>query len=266
MSIGRNRESSSRTRLDESCPQCRLDGLTCLQIVKPTGEKGKVSVMLERFLVGAVCLLFAASCTHILTIENLPATQLHSTTLARPITLGVVNSGGIEETEQYVQAIAQSLRLAASIERVIYPCTNTGNVDVVANVSVDPEYRGALTNFLVNWPGFLVFAPAWNGYLYRANPRTRVQLTTPQGKSLETISWEHEYEFHQADMGRTWTEIGWLEYSVIPLIAGIVFIQYDTDQTPAFIGEVKDNYGNQVAAQITQRLPNIPLPDISPPR
>jgi hypothetical protein len=72
----------------------------------------------------------------------------------------VVNIGS-RETEYYVEAIAASLELAASVERVVYPYVKTAAaVDVVANVSVDPEYRGAWTNFLVNWPGFLLFAPA----------------------------------------------------------------------------------------------------------
>lgn len=225
-----------------------------------------VSFMLRRVLVSAVCLSLAASCTHVLTISNLPDTRTHGATPARMVTVGVVNIGS-RETEYYVEAIAASLELAASVERVVYPYVKTAAaVDVVANVSVDPEYRGAWTNFLVNWPGYLLFAPAWNGYKYRANPRTRVQLMTPEVERIETISWEYEYVFHQADMDRTWTGIGWLEFGVIPLIGGVVFIRYDSNQTLPFMRAVRYNYGNQVASQISQRLSDFPPLNIPHPR
>ena len=206
-------------------------------------------------------LLLLCACVHTLEIDNLPADSFTASALAnRPLAVGVVNASSAPETDGYVEAVALALQLQASVARVIYPWSKGTSVDVVANVTVDPEYKGAGANFLVNWPGFLVFAPAWNGYKYRANPRTRVQLTDASGQALDTIDWQYDYSFHQADMGRTWTEVGWLEWSVIPLVAGFVFINYDTDQTPHFIREVAPSYGKQVADQIAQRLSTTPAP------
>jgi hypothetical protein len=118
---------------------------------------------------------------------------------------------------------------------------------------VNPEYRGAGTNFLVNFPGFLVFAPAWNGYKYQANPRTSVVLRSSAGQTTEAIAWQHNYEFHQADIGRTWTQISWLEFGVIAFIGGVAFVSYDTDQTEPFIETVRTGYGRQIAHLISQR-------------
>lgn len=202
----------------------------------------------------ALSLLLALGCTHALTIDNFPAMPSVGAAAVRPLVIGVVNQGGASYSEQYVDAIARALQLQASVERVVYPYARGPAVDVVANVDVNAEYRGAGTNFWVNWPGFLVFAPKWNGYKYQANPRTRVQLTTPDGNPIGEVSWEYNYVFHQADMGRTWTELSWLESSIIAFIGGFVFIQYDTDQTPHFIQAVSNSYGRQVAARISQGL------------
>jgi len=195
------------------------------------------------------------ACTHALKIDNLPDTSFTSAPPPKQsaLVIGVVNHGS-PDTEGYVEAVAQALQLHAAVGRVIYPHAKGAEVDALIQISVNPEYRGAGTNFLVNWPGFLAFAPAWNGYKYRANPRTKVEIAAPDGQTLDTLSWEYDYVFHQADMGRTWTELGWLEWGVTPLIGGFVFMQYDTDQTPHFIEEASASYGRQVAAQIAQRL------------
>src|SRR5262245_60532211 len=194
------------------------------------------------------------ACTHVLEISNKPPrAPFQSTPATKALTVGVVNAGDAEH-EGYVEGIARALQLQAEVARVVYPYVRGTVVDVVANVNVTPEYGGSGRNFWINWPGFFVFAPAWNGYRYRANPRTKVQLSMSDGEQLEVLDWDHEYIFHQADMGRTWTEIGWLEWGVTPLIAGFFFMNYDTDQTPHFITAVSDDYGKQVAGLIAQGL------------
>ncbi len=217
--------------------------------------------MARQYYVLVAPLLFLCACTHTLEIDNLPADSFTApASVSRALTVGVVDASSDPETDGYVGAVAQALQLQASVARVVYPWPKGTLVDVVATVTVEPEYKGSGLNFLINWPGFLVFAPAWNGYKYRANPRTRVQLTDVSGQAIDAIDWQYDYTFHQADMGRTWTEIGWLEYSVIPLVAAFFFIQYDTDQTPHFIRAVAPSYGKQVAGQIAHRLSATPAP------
>ncbi len=211
---------------------------------------------MRRAVAAALSLCLGLGCTHTLTIKKYPGMPSVDAAPPRPLVIGLVNQGGAPYSEQYVEAIARGLQLQASVERVVYPYARGSSVDVIANVDVNPEYKGAGTNFFVNFPGWLVFAPAWNGYKYQANPRTRVELTTPDGSSIGEISWEHNYVFHQADMGRTWTEVSWFEVGIIALIGGIVFVQYDPDQTPHFIEEVSNSYGRQVALEISRGLAN----------
>jgi hypothetical protein len=208
---------------------------------------------MRKLLLAACVGLVAAACTHALEIDQrpppVPAAPVHS----RMLTIGVVGHVG-PEAKGYVDAIAHSLETQGIVRRVVYPFAPGAEVDVVADVSVTPEYRGSGLNFLVNFPGFLVWAPAWNGYRYYANPRTRVDLARADGRPLGSVSFDHQYRFHQADMGRTWTEISWLEVGVIALVSGIVFTRYDTDQTLPFIDAVSASYGEVVATMIANEL------------
>ena len=202
----------------------------------------------------ALVLIVPPGCTHRLSVDQYPEVPFVQNAPARPIVVGVVDAGGGEFSEEYVGAVAKSLAMQAGVSRVVYPYVSGAQVDVIANIAVEPEYKGAGTNFLVNWPGFLVFAPAWNGYKYQGNPRTRVQLVAADGSPISELDWEHNYVFHQADIGRTWTMLTWLESSIIGFIGGIVFIRYDTDQTGPFVEAIEDNFGRQLATRIVTSL------------
>jgi hypothetical protein len=39
-------------------------------------------------------------------------------------------------------------------------------------------------NFLINWPGFVVFLPAWVGYGYHAEVETRLRIEDSEGTSF----------------------------------------------------------------------------------
>jgi len=65
-------------------------------------------------------------------------------------------------------------------------------------------------NFLINWPGFLIFMPAINGYIYEANYDVEVTLTEAAGDSkIDTWSIPIRLNLRHAAMNRTWTEVGW---------------------------------------------------------
>lgn len=139
----------------------------------------------------------------------------------------------------------------------MFPYTQGHDVDVVAYVDVTPKYRGSWTNFFVNWPGFLIFTPAWHGYTYHARLDTTVDIVVPRtNQKIAGVEWSHEYKFKQSDIGRTWVEVGWLEWGLIPLVGGFFAMQYDTDQTEPFMEEVSRSYGNQVGQRIARELAN----------
>lgn len=200
-----------------------------------------------------------SGCTHNMHITNAeeyfvpPAPPLQ-----KPLKLGILSANANHfQNSRYVSAIVDSLQRTGSFEKVIYPYSQSvheGQADILLDISVNPRYTGKGSNFFINWPGFLIFAPAIWGYGYTAEIETSVAVTRVTDNKTNQIAIPTRFEFRQADTSRTWTEVGWLEVGIIPLIGGIVFTDYDPDVTDEFITKVSPNYGSFVAKKIVEGL------------
>lgn len=200
-------------------------------------------------------LFFIAGCSHGLRITNMDEYFNHPTAfLKTPLKIGVTSGAdGHIQNSRYITAIVDAIQRNGNIEKVIHPfsaAVHQDAVDVVVDISVNPRYSGRGSNFFVNWPGFLIWAPAIWGYGYVAEIDTVVNINRLKEGASQQVTIPTKYYFRQAEMDRTWTEIGWLEVSLIPLIGGIVFTQYDPDVTDEFISKVSPNYGPFVANKI----------------
>jgi hypothetical protein len=203
--------------------------------------------------------LVATACNHPLRIINgidyfsppIPAAN-------QPLTLGVTsNSDTHPQNGRYVTAIVDALQRTGSFDRILYPydaAAHGDQVDVPFNIAVNPSYEGRGSNFFVNWPGFLIFAPAIWGYGYQADLQTVVDIKRNGDTESKRIEVTPHYDFRQAEIDRTWTEVGWLEVSLIPFIGGFAFMSYDPDVTNEFIREVSPNYGAFVAGKLVAAL------------
>ena len=203
---------------------------------------------------GPLILALAASgCSHAMHITNLHEYQpVPTPPLNPPRKVGVTSRNVADATTRgYVDAVAEGLRRDASYDRVLYPYDGSADVDLVLDLSVTPRYSGKGSNFLVNWPGFLIFAPAIWGYGYEAAVDTQVSIRTRDG-AAQSFAIPTRWQFRQAEIDRTWTEIGWFEVGIIPLIGGVAFTRYDTDVTPEFVARVGPNYGTYVAQRIRE--------------
>lgn len=213
----------------------------------------------KKLLVLPFALFALTGCTHSLRITNLgdyfaPPVSSPEESLRIGITSG---SDSHIQNSRYVSSIVDALQRNGSIEKVIYPynaAVQNARVDVLLDISVNPKYSGRGSNFFVNWPGFLIWAPAIWGYGYNAEIETRVNINRQNKNQSQQIIVMNRYKFRQAEFDRTWTEIGWLEVSIIPFIGGIAFIQYDPDVTDEFITKVYSYYGPYVASKILAAL------------
>jgi hypothetical protein len=213
----------------------------------------------------AALLIFGAfflmtGCTHALRITNI--NDVYSPPAApkkEPLRVGITSQNEMHpQNRRYVIAVVDALQRNGSCAQVIYPysaATNRDMVDAVVDITVNPKYNGRGSNFFVNFPGFLIFAPANWGYGYEANIQTLISITDVKNTESVRITVPTRYEFRHADTGRTWTEVGWLEWGVIPLIGGVVFTGYDTGVTDEFITKVSPYYGPYVANKIIAALP-----------
>ena len=209
----------------------------------------------DRFI-RVVCVAAAAwvsGCSHTLTVKNLDCYQaVTANSLKRPLRVGVSTIG--QGNQNLMAGIARHLGQYQAT--VVYPCAaNDRGVDVVASVAVRSKYEGSGWNFLVNFPGFLVWAPAWNGYVYEVSHTIDVQLNRGlDGEKIDTFTIPVVLDVRHAAIDRTWTEVSWFEFGVIAFVGGIVFIQYDDDLTPLLDDEIGSPVGAFVAQEIVNRI------------
>jgi hypothetical protein len=220
----------------------------------------------------ATTLIFGSGCAHTLEVKNLSRyTAAGVQPLQRRLSVNVIVSAPDSDTERLARAAASELSKYADVVQAYGP---KKDVDVNASISIKPEYKGSGANFLINWPGFLVWAPAWHGYVYKANYDISILLTKgPSGEVVDSFRLPIYLDVRHADINRTWTEISWLEVSAIAFVGGIIFTRYDDTVTPILIDKIEHPIGEYVAQVIVQRLaplaaappPSPPPPEVKPP-
>jgi hypothetical protein len=207
-------------------------------------------------------------CQHGLTVKNMNAYRQPGVVSEKPIAVGLSVSSGDEPSGRLGDGIAAGLRNCAT--EVIYPYSPTGlrKVDVFAKIAIQPKYTGSGANFFINFPGFLIFAPAWNGYVYKVDYDVTVTLENGAGDRapIDRFSLPIQLNIRHADFNRTWTEISWLEVGVIAFGSGLVFIQYDENVTPLVAEATKSTLGAYIAQEITKKVNASPLMKALPVR
>jgi hypothetical protein len=212
----------------------------------------------HRIIPLAAALLATSGCSHTLEVKNLdlykPAFVSNRNTGEK---IGLSSVTSMPEEERLVTAVANTLKRDGFL--VTYPFypsdQSSGAMDYLIKLSASSQYKGSGWNFLINWPGFILWAPAWHGYIYRAVYTFDVDITNSRtGVQLPRLSIPVDLDIRHADIGRTWTEISWLEWSVIAFAGGLVFIRYDRDITPQLIAATENRIADYVASKIASTL------------
>lgn len=203
----------------------------------------------------ALSTLSLIGCTHSLHINNLEDfSSPPSTPIKEPLRLGVSSKSDMDpQNRKYVAAIVEALQKDNRMVNIVYPYNHAIHkdaVDAVVDITINPRYSGQGSNFFVNFPGFLIFAPAVWGYGYNADLETVAAVTNLKNGTSQQVTIPCHYRFRHASIYRTWTEVGWLEVGLIPFIGGIAFTSYDDGVTEEFITKVSPSYGPYVADKI----------------
>ncbi|MGE5309093.1 MAG: hypothetical protein ACM3OC_08415 [Deltaproteobacteria bacterium] len=225
-----------------------------------------------------LCLVFISGCAHPLTMENLGMYKpgfINSEYTNYAI--GITAATNSPEEERMVMAIANNLKKDGF--RVFYPyypnSSNKQSVDFIARITTSSQYKGSGINFWVNWPGFIIFAPALFGYSYTVKLDFDIDITdTRTGSPLPRISLPIELRIKHADINRTWTEVSWLEFSVIAFIGGLCFMSYDNSVTPLMMdaseNKLSDYIGSKIAGTVIAdvstkgAVPSVGVPPSAP--
>lgn len=196
-----------------------------------------------------------SSCAHSLTVKNLDSYKTFTAnSLKQPLSLGIVPVGKVDQ--KLLNGIAG--QLGAFQAKVIMPYTASARqADVVAVITVDSKYDGSGWNFLISFPGFLIFAPVWNGYVYEVTHAITVQLKRGlDNEHIDKFTLPVVLDIRHSDIDRTWVmAVDWLlTYGVVSIVGGIIYVNYDDDVTPLLADRVSIPIGTYVAQEIVNRI------------
>jgi len=213
----------------------------------------RVLLVVNACAVGAAFLL--GGCQHALAIKNLDTYRQAGVVSQKPVSIGLVVKASDEHSERLGEGIASGLRSAST--EVLYPYTPAvaRPVDLQADVSITSKYAGSGANFFINFPGFLIFTPAWNGYVYKVDYDIAVSLKHAGSQTpIDTFSLPIKLNIRHSNYNRTWTEISWLEVGAIALVSGIVFTEYDDNVSPLAAEASKTTVGAYIAQEIVKKI------------
>jgi hypothetical protein len=104
----------------------------------------------------------------------------------------------------------QALERAARLNGTVAIVAPDAAPEYVVRVNVERRARASAANFLLCWPGFLVFAPAWHGLDWAYRVDAVITIDQPTGDRVETCelesSWTARYTArHQGiEAGLAW--------------------------------------------------------------
>ncbi len=188
--------------------------------------------------------LLAMGCAHRLEVKNIglyKPTFINSQQTGAKVGLSAVTSS--PEEDRLVVGVAQALkRDGFKVDYPFFPNDeNRASMDHIVKMNTSSKYDGSGWNFLINWPGFLIWTPAWHGYDYNARYDFDVDITnTKNAETLPRLSIPVDLDIRHAAMNRTWTELSYLEWSAVAFIGGIVFTRYDNSVTPLLLDAVEN--------------------------
>jgi hypothetical protein len=212
-----------------------------------------VSVLVAAFLV------LLTGCAHQLTVLNLD--DYHASgrvEVPRTSTIGVLEGDIDPSATVLFDGVAAGI--ARSGAQVLNPYRPGSDkpADLIARIGIKAKYDGSGTNFWLNFPGFLIWAPAWNGYVYKADLAVHVELFkgADTKTAVDTFDIPVNLDIRHAEMDRTWMEVSWFEVGIIALVTGFIYTKYDTDVTPLLMREIERPIGDYIAHKILAKFPS----------
>ena len=176
---------------------------------------------------------FAVGCTHTMEIKNAGEYQLAPTRGARQNV--AVRRCADPEAQALFAHTVEALRAHPSVGQLRTDWSGEApdgdfEPDVVVSIHPRAEMRGSGWNYLVTFPGFLLFTHAWNGYVYSCEITTDVKIESSRGEVLEQGSIVTDYSLRHCDFGRGfWASSGWWMpgYGASSAIAGLFMLPFD---------------------------------------
>lgn len=213
--------------------------------------------MRKKFFFTFLFFIMVGGCSHQLQLRNADQYSESMPYSSKELKIGVT-SAATHTQENFVSYVVDEMYNLPGC-KILYPYAHDEKkpVDFEISLTITVKYSGSGTNFLISWPGYIVFAPAWNGFIYFADICTEVLVRDfVNGNVVMSRSYDTKYRCNQSEFDRTFIEIGWLEWGIIPLIGGFFNTTYDVDITPEFNQAISRSYGSYISRNIGKYLMN----------
>ena len=204
-------------------------------------------------------------CTHPLTVKNMDMYRHRSmgVPLEKPLRLGIQEKAYQTDAKRLARDFAADIgRYNVHATTAIYP--DKSNVDVIATFDARSQYTGSAWNFLISWPGFVLWTPAWHGYKYNVVHDVTVNLADARtGELIKTVEIPMDLDIRHAAMKRTWVaESGWWLfpfYPVVSFVGAFFHIGYDNDVTLLLEEKITPQLTDYIAQTVTDELRDHPV-------
>lgn len=196
-----------------------------------------------------------SGCTHPMTVTNL--NNYHNKTIVQldeRLRIGVRANAADLNGHRFIHAVGRDLlKYNAQSTTAV---DDTDYIDVIANISLVSQQRGSGWNFWCDFPGFLIWFPAWHGYNYHYMYDIDVTLNDARtGKLINSMYIPVRLDIKHANIDRTWVDgVAWPTLGATALFGGLHNMTYDETVTPIVAQEVDPVLSDYVAQQIALAL------------
>ncbi len=212
-----------------------------------------------------VAALVLGGCTHATEfVHEKPRHEPVAPVLTRSVWLAI--AAAPETDERLENRVVSALRLARTVtvssERV---AVSAVDADYTVELHVRRRASSRGINFLIAWPGFIIFAPAWHGLEWPYRVNTLAIITRRGGGEVARVARSDRYTaYSTSSVYGVGTGLGWFPplYSVPAFVTGIVaaFVPEESDLHRHFLFLEADEWGRRVATEILAALARDPDP------
>ncbi len=207
-------------------------------------------------LASVLLAVILAGCTHPMRVTNLD--RYHNRTmisLEERLRIGIRASAADLSGHRMIHAISRNLLKYNAQSTTAFDDSHEF-IDVIAHISVVSRQRGSGWNYWADFPGFLIWFPAWHGYNYRVQYDIDVTLNDAKtGSLINSFYVPVDLDVKHADISRTWvTGVAWPTLGLTALIGGLPHMMYDETVTPLVDQLAAPVLADYVAQQIALNL------------
>lgn len=199
-----------------------------------------------------------AGCTHTMQVRNLDAYRKTATS-PHKLTIALEDRATTADGHQLFGFVREALGSNPAVEKVAvkeWDQAPEPGTQVLVKVTPQATYDGSGWNYLITFPGFVLFTHAWNGFVYSADVTTGLEVSRPGAPEGARSEIHTKYDLRHCDFARgAITSSGWYTpgWGCLNLIIGFFMVPYDQDATPDFLKEVRSNYGEFIAATVIEQ-------------